>query len=77
MSGRVVSQEQLYVTLSPSALYRAPTGRLCRYVPDPTRENRYSFASFIYVESREDVPYRWGTGFSLGWRNFHLLQVVE
>ncbi len=67
------------ITLRPdtSALYRTPTGRLCRVVALDGRGGVEPVAQLEYVHPQEEGRrYEWGDGFSLRPENWRILRRV-
>lgn len=65
------------VLLSQHTLYKAPTGRLCRYVPysAPTWDDQ---ALFVYVKSADDkAEHSSKASFTLSRPNWGILRVVN
>lgn len=63
--------------LSPRALYQAPSGRYCRYVPYARHENTDQ-AQFVYVDSPAEPPSVLSEfSFNFTRANWRLLKVVS
>lgn len=60
--------------LDPAAIYRAPSGRLCRLYAVQGKE--VVVAQLRYVASRRQLAAEWGEGFCLSRENWRILQVV-
>jgi hypothetical protein len=60
--------------LDPAAIYRAPSGRLCRVYAVQGKE--VMVAQLRYVASRRHGAAEWGDGFCLTRENWRILQLV-
>lgn len=66
------------IALSATALYRSPSGRLCRWMPlggDQRQVTSHAFFEYVDADQQHRGPRRlWADGFVLAPANYHLLR---